>query len=500
MTFSLAPLRSPPSFAALLALLAACASPPPPALEDPANCAALYQGLDRAVEKAGVRDAQAAPVNGFPELRTDRFLASFAAEPLEGERLTAWVERMRQLDHEGRRVEVANLPVGVRKSLAPEGDLAQRLDACNAQWRNSAGENAARAAAAGVRQAVEVSDEYRGWQRAAGLYWLSAWGVKMGVEKYHDEVNAVYAKPLEKLPVTGKLVRYRPPGEPQPAPGEIRDILERSRRNPLAIPDPQGADRDKLFAAFAPIWEIDAKQEADQIGVPVWQKQLPVPAIFVNQPTVYRLTAHTRHRDESLLQLIYLVWFPSRPAAASTDLLAGELDGLMWRVTLDREGKPLFYDSAHNCGCYHLFFPTAGLTVRPGGVLEEPPFAPQVAPELAPGERPVLRVSHTAHSLDRVSARPFGPAIEKSVAWRDYDALRSLPLPDGKSRKSMFGPDGIVPGTQRGERFVLWPMGVPAPGEMRQWGHHATAFFGRRHFDDPNLLERSFQSTPEPPR
>jgi hypothetical protein len=27
---------------------------------------------------------------------------------------------------------------------------------------------------------------------------------------------------------------------------------------------------------------------------------------------------------------------------------------------------------------------------------------------------------------------------------------------------------------------------------MRQWGRHATAFVGRRHFDDPWLFERYF--------
>ena len=38
-------------------------------------------------------------------------------------------------------------------------------------------------------------------------------------------------------------------------------------------------------------------------------------------------------------------------------------------------------------------------------------------------------------------------------------------------------------------------MGVPEPGAMRQWGRHATAFVGRRHFDDPDLLERYFSLT-----
>ena len=36
-------------------------------------------------------------------------------------------------------------------------------------------------------------------------------------------------------------------------------------------------------------------------------------------------------------------------------------------------------------------------------------------------------------------------------------------------------------------------MGIPNAGAMRQWGHHATAFVGRRHFDDARLLENSFE-------
>ena len=64
---------------------------------------------------------------------------------------------------------------------------------------------------------------------------------------------------------------------------------------------------------------------------------------------------------------------------------------------------------------------------------------------------------------------------------------------EGYRRYSLFRPDGIVPGTQRGERFLFWPMGVADPGAMRQWGRHATAFVGQRHFDDPRLIERYFE-------
>ena len=47
-------------------------------------------------------------------------------------------------------------------------------------------------------------------------------------------------------------------------------------------------------------------------------------------------------------------------------------------------------------------------------------------------------------------------------------------------------------------RFLFWPMGIASAGAMRQWGHHATAFVGRRHFDDPELLEQRFEAAPSP--
>ncbi|MBI3045060.1 MAG: hypothetical protein HYY78_19780 [Betaproteobacteria bacterium] len=42
------------------------------------------------------------------------------------------------------------------------------------------------------------------------------------------------------------------------------------------------------------------------------------------------------------------------------------------------------------------------------------------------------------------------------------------------------------------ERVLFWPMGIASAGTMRQWGRHATAFLGRRHFDDAGLIERRF--------
>ena len=84
-----------------------------------------------------------------------------------------------------------------------------------------------------------------------------------------------------------------------------------------------------------------------------------------------------------------------------------------------------------------------------------------------------------------------GPDSLARYELRDYDELRSLRRLEGGTR-SAFGPDGMMPGTERAERFLFWPMGIASAGAMRQWGRHATAFVGRRHFDDADLLEKRF--------
>ena len=47
------------------------------------------------------------------------------------------------------------------------------------------------------------------------------------------------------------------------------------------------------------------------------------------------------------------------------EMLAGRIDGLVWRVTLSPDGVPWVYDSMHPCGCYHQFFPRTWIQARP---------------------------------------------------------------------------------------------------------------------------------------
>jgi hypothetical protein len=207
-------------------------------------------------------------------------------------------------------------------------------------------------------------------------------------------------------------------------------------------------------------------------------------------PVVYRRLAHTRFGGRTLLQLVYTAWFPERPPESSTDILAGHLDGLVVRVTLDTDGRALAYDTIHPCGCYHMFFPT-GLVrlVDAPNPREEWAFVPATLPVLEAGQRVAVRMASKNHYV--VSVRPAEGAAGETYAFAEDDELRSLPLP-GSGTRSLFGPDALVASSVRRERMLFWPMGIASAGTMRQWGRQPTAFVGRRHFDDADLFEKRF--------
>jgi len=481
---------------AVTAALAGCAgkSPPvravaPPAPSDAALeaslevCREAYRRLDERVEDAGVGDAQAARIPGFPYLRIDRFLAADAIRPDASDvDFGVWVAHLRDRDLEARRFEVANL-----EGKADAARLEQ-LARCSTQLMEA--ELTSREARAKLLSVASVPDDYDVGMRVLGLYPFTSLPFKAGVGDLHERMQQSFSTPLEKLPVSGRLLRYRPPPAAVALPADVAaGILAAAEVDPAGIPRLDEADARRLLAAFAPVYAIDVTGPDDRIGIPYWSAD-GLPGVDVAEPVVYTRIAHTRFEGRTLVQLVYSIWFPARPAEGDFDLLAGRLDGITLRVTLDVDGRPLVYDSMHNCGCYHLFVPGTRLERRPPSqAYEEPLLVPQ---RLQPGSgRLVVRIAHGSHYVQRMYFDDA--ALEGTVyAFRDDDALRSLPLAGG-GRRSLFAPDGVVPGTERGERWFFWPMGIAEPGAMRQWGRHATAFVGRRHFDDPDLLERYFR-------
>ena len=272
------------------------------------------------------------------------------------------------------------------------------------------------------------------------------------------------------------------------------ELVPPPRSAAFALATPSRPQLVQWVLRHAPEVEVDTATDDDRIGSLRWaDADAPSIAVDTAQPAAYVRAAYTHFAGRVRLQLVYTFWFPARPAQHALDMLAGRLDGLIWRVTLDEDGSPLVYDSIHPCGCYHLFFPTDAVLARPQPVtLDEGLFAPQAAPALGPGERIVLRVASRTHYLQRVWAqRQGGQAVER-YELLDERGLLTLPWPAGGTR-SAYDAAGFVPGSERAERWLFWPMGIASAGQMRQWGRHATAFVGRRHFDEAWLLDRYFE-------
>lgn len=466
------------------------------------RCESILAAFERAVDDAGVRDAEARVVPGFSYLRVNRFLAHIGSTfegRAYGAAFTAWVDRLQGLATEARRIEVANLPKGsfvaLSQSVAErradrEGVLAV-TENCAKQLRRQ------QLADASQRRALvanaKVADDYNDIARAIGLFPLTSIAVEAGWQKWKETNLDDFNRPLDAIRVEGQLVDFVPKGRAKTlSPARVRRILERARDPHLGIPEPQGNELRELLLAFAPIWQIDVGGNYDVPGSPALGPERNSVQVNIQQPTVFTRVSHAVINGRVLLQLNYSIWFLERPSSGPLDSLAGKLDGLIWRVTLGQDGRPLVFDSIHACGCYHFVF-LAGAGAQPrqagrGPAIREVP-AILTAPKIQPGERIVLRLASGSHYLTGITSSGKGA---KGARTRSYhlvsdQVLRSLPLPGG-GRRSLYGEDGLVAGSERLERFLLWPTGVDSPGAMRQWGRHATALTDRRHFDDPQML------------
>lgn len=481
--------------------LAACAtfdlsreSAPLPVQRADNGCVQWLASVDRVVTRTRVNDAEAFRVPEFPYLRVDRFTASFARQATDDDRLFgAWARAARELDREGRAIELRNLPPSTIAEIGPG-----TLEAVSLRTESCANEIAAsELASPSLRKLAlanaQVPDDYIDRNRILGLYPLAQPFFATGIDRWHAEAVDAFREYAAKGRPQTRTVRYAPqPGKPLSR-EETVELLARAPRDGLGAVHPGPVELERLFEAYAPVFEVESGGDFDAIGALSWGGEVH-PSVNTSRPVVYRRLAYTRYGGAVLPQLVYTAWFPERPPSSGVDLLAGKLDGLVFRVTLSRDGSPLVYDSMHPCGCYHMFFPTAKVRELPSPrPRDEWSFVPAQAPAAQRDQRIVLHLQSRTHYLTGISAD--ADRADAAYALEDDNSLRSLPLPGG-GRRSIYAADGLVKGSERPERLLFWPMGVPSAGTMRQWGHNATAFLGRRHFDDADLLERRFAPTP----
>jgi hypothetical protein len=405
-----------------------------------------------------------------------------------------WSLGMQKLDLEARGKEISNLPGNVVSSFpigqgtAPTREqLYERVKSCS--HRLFEHDKTRPDFYETLIPLVDVPDEYSYTMRAIGLYPLVAIPVAILTDSSRKKIRSWYEANLQDLPVDGRLRSFTPAEMMSLSEEEIRTIIDSSKKNPLGIPLPDANAGKKIVEHFAPIFVQDVSAPYDRIGRLVWKGDCP--DVDLMRPTVYYYFSHALLKGKPILQINYVIWFSERAGQKAPSIERGHLDGLTLRVSLDERGRPFMVDIVNDCGCYHFFAPEKERVDR---IISKPlrfdPFVPQWLPDLLPGQRLGVRLNSGWHQVQRLIA---GEDFPEPIAYEllPYDVLEDLPREDGRT-ESIFNAKGIAKCSERIERYILFSMGIPKIGSMRQRGHHAIELIGKVQFDDPTLFDESF--------
>ena len=199
------------------------------------DCMRRLRDMDARIDAAGVRDAQAARVDGYPFLRADRYTAS--RTPGDREALAvaqAKLDRMAALDAEARKYESANARIADVDQAA--------LERCRAELVAATRGDAERAA-----NLASPPHSYDDAMRVVGLYPVTKFPFVWGVAAWQQTTRDLYATPFPELTVKGKRIRYVPGPGSFGASGRIAPDRQR-RRCPAAD---AGGDACARLAATA---------------------------------------------------------------------------------------------------------------------------------------------------------------------------------------------------------------------------------------------------------
>jgi hypothetical protein len=483
-----------PLFLFLLGCTPFLAKPTPLSFEKPEQCREFLNRLDEAVEEAGVKDTSNVLIRGFPYLRTNRFIASLKKNLRDDGQKEEWSRWMQQLDLLSRKKELGNLPDKAILSLDFEdGRKADRewlyaqVKSCSSMLMSH--DQVRSDFYSTLFPLVHVPEEYSCFRRTVGLYPLVAIPVAVLTKRSIKKVRKTFDTDLKNLPVDGQPRPFTPESRASLSGKEVQEIIEDSRKNLMGVPLPNGDQEEKLAWSFAPVFIQDVAAPYDRLGQVVWKDDRV--DIDPEKPTVYYYTSHAFLKGEPILQINYVIWYSERAGERAPSIELGHLDGLTARVSLDGDGKVFMVDVVSDCGCYHFFSPERECVERiRSRPLSFDPFVPEWLPAISSGGRLGIRINSGWHQVQRLMpAEEFFDPIPYSLVR--YDVLEALPRENGRT-ESIFSSKGIVKGSERAERFILFSMGIPSVGSMRQRGHHAIELIGKDYFDNPYLFDENF--------
>jgi hypothetical protein len=455
----------------------------------------FFAELDRLTDLHCVQDRSKIPVDGFPYLRTDRFLEALKERLQGSEQEDTWIQRLQQMDLELRRKEIANLPQAAIETLVDFSASAAHSDAVfqQAVWHSNrllADDRLDPRFIEKVRNAVFVPDEYSTLWRWIGLYPLAAIPVAIATASSHNRYKKWHETGPGELPVRGSIEGFAPPPMNFGAEtGALEQLFEPNNRDAFGLPK-LNQDHERMLAQiFAPVILQDVGAPYDRFGKVSWQRN----RVFIDtgSPAVYFYLSHSFFDGKPVLQVNFSLWYTERAGDGTPWIERGPLDGLTYRVTLNQNGEAVMIDVMNSCGCYHFFVPKKEriqkIMTKPG-VLE--PLIPAWMPNDFPKKPIQLQISSGWHQAQKVTT------AESSLNYGEYklipyDTLESLPKEDGR-HESVFDTDGIMKDSWRIEPYIFFSMGIAKVGYMRQRGRHAVKMVGREHFTNPHLFDRNF--------
>lgn len=450
-----------------------------------ANCSADIHGFRNLVNRDGVTDAGSPALPFYPLLHSNRFLHGLSHSVESDIEIQEWTMLLAALSINARASENKNLST-------PWSDSSlEQLAECS---RNFAAEPEYEKSRIEVLNAVRQSEfpaHYLNGRQALGALALLRPFLKQRILALHADERRWFFEE-ESFPRSNSY-EYDAMSN-SPTARSVADWMRAAyASNELSLPLLPQLRLDSLFAKHAPSLQIEFTDDNDQIGAPEWIGNRV--SINSDKPTAYTLPSMTLFEGRKLLQLNYVFWLAERKPNSLVDLYSGKVDSIIWRVTLDEEGQVLLYDSIHSCGCYHKYFVASDSLVAKEQPTSQEPANIFRLDAVTTHDGLSLGITANEHYVVAVNSRSQNTQ-QQAIPYDlvPYELLHNLE--DDGSHRSLFDEQGLVAGSERLERFTLWPTGILSVGAMRQWGTHATGFIAEQHFDDASLFELYFETVP----
>jgi len=423
-------------------------------------------------------------ITGLPWLRSDRLIQYYIHhKSVDESNLDALLGRMSDLASQALITESATLPqIALSQWLTDYSITNQQMFIrhCNEQLSQILLEKPTQT----LRwlRKLRRDDDYSDLARIVGLYPLTSIPFRYGIMKEQQQIRELWARESGN-----DWNAYHPTVKPQPFRNNNIHL------DSLGLPVLSAEQQNRLLKRYAPTWMIASDTAANIPGQPHWQDQRL--KVTGKHPASYSFLSLGLFNSHPVLQLNYLVWFSERPADGWPDLLAGQHDAVIFRIHLSLKNRIIAYDSVHLCGCwYTLILEPDQPYTPPTGWFNEPTliyrsqFSHAMAVYLQPDTHLLIAASPAADSTPTkvrgYDLLPFQQLLNLPLSPTTTESVNSAPT------RAVFDKQGYVDDSQRDERWLYWPMGVKSAGTLRRPGDHAINFIGKRHFDDPLILEK----------